>query len=383
MLRKLLLWATLSFAVSGYADLPDYLDMPAEQTPRSLHALYVDLALAGDRIVAVGEYGKILFSDDQGVSWQQAQVPMQSSLTAVDFPSASHGWAVGHDGVILHTADAGKTWTLQLSGRETGAILQAAAQARIAELEAAIAEAEAAGEATDDLSMDLDNAMMSLDEADREAEIGPNRPFMDVVFKNELEGYAVGAFGYYFVTTDGGKTWNDRSVFMPNPEFLSYYSIEQLSDDVMIIAGEFGLLLRSEDGGETWGQVELGYEGTLFACAAGPQTGQAVIAGLRGSFFFSSDLGASWQRVTTNSEASLIGVTAKDGQVTAAGTAATILTGKPAEGYLAPVPMKTRSHMAAVLPQGELFVIAGEGGVKRLTKDGEVLEASYIAGASE
>ena len=36
------------------------------------------------------------------------------------FPTPSTGWAVGHDGVVLHSTDAGRTWTRQLDGRRPG-----------------------------------------------------------------------------------------------------------------------------------------------------------------------------------------------------------------------------------------------------------------------
>jgi hypothetical protein len=38
------------------------------------------------------------------------------TLTAVTFVDDKSGWAVGHDTVILHTADAGETWTKQFGG---------------------------------------------------------------------------------------------------------------------------------------------------------------------------------------------------------------------------------------------------------------------------
>src|SRR4029079_5611384 len=83
------------------------------------------LARAGQRIVAVGQRGHVLYSDDAGKSWKQATVPVSSDLVAVPFPDATHGWAVGHDGVVLHTDDAGVTWTRQLDGRGIGAVLVA------------------------------------------------------------------------------------------------------------------------------------------------------------------------------------------------------------------------------------------------------------------
>ncbi|MBN3816731.1 sialidase, partial [Paraburkholderia sp. Se-20369] len=57
------------------------------------------LAKAGARIVAVGERGVILLSDDDGKHWRPASVtPDQpSTLTQVRFVTPSLGIAVGHD----------------------------------------------------------------------------------------------------------------------------------------------------------------------------------------------------------------------------------------------------------------------------------------------
>ena len=66
---------------------------------------------AGSSIVAVGEYGNVVLSDDDGKTWRQAKsVPTQVTFTAVAFVDDKNGWAVGHDTVILHTSDAGETW---------------------------------------------------------------------------------------------------------------------------------------------------------------------------------------------------------------------------------------------------------------------------------
>ena len=66
--------------------------------------------------LAVGERGIVLLSDDSGMTWRQARVPVSVSLTAVQFVDAEQGWAVGHLGVVLHTEDGGETWHKQLDG---------------------------------------------------------------------------------------------------------------------------------------------------------------------------------------------------------------------------------------------------------------------------
>ena len=67
-------------------------------------------AVAGQRLVAAGARGHIVYSDDRGASWQQAKVPVSADLTALHFVDARQGWAVGHEGVVLHTADGGASW---------------------------------------------------------------------------------------------------------------------------------------------------------------------------------------------------------------------------------------------------------------------------------
>ena len=58
-----------------------------------------------------------------GKTWTQAEhVPVRSTLLDIDFAPDNEleGWAVGHEGVILHTSDGGKTWELQYDGLRYG-----------------------------------------------------------------------------------------------------------------------------------------------------------------------------------------------------------------------------------------------------------------------
>ena len=56
----------------------------AVQSKLAAEALLLGVARAGKRIVAVGEYGNILLSDDDGKTWHQAKdVPTTVTLTAV------------------------------------------------------------------------------------------------------------------------------------------------------------------------------------------------------------------------------------------------------------------------------------------------------------
>lgn len=69
-----------------------------------------DVALAGDKVVVVGERGRILSSHDNGSTWREVSSPVKSSLMSVAFRSEKEGVAVGLDGVVLATHDGGAGW---------------------------------------------------------------------------------------------------------------------------------------------------------------------------------------------------------------------------------------------------------------------------------
>src|SRR5882672_2395982 len=77
----------------------------ADVAPRML---LLDAATVGSDVIAVGERGTILTSNDAAKSWHRATVSATATLTAVTFAdNARHGWAVGHDALILATTDGG------------------------------------------------------------------------------------------------------------------------------------------------------------------------------------------------------------------------------------------------------------------------------------
>jgi photosystem II stability/assembly factor-like uncharacterized protein len=69
-----------------------------------------DISVLGDVLVCVGEFGNIWRSGDRGETWQAVELPIESSLMAVDFRDARNGVAVGLNGMVLVSSDQGKTW---------------------------------------------------------------------------------------------------------------------------------------------------------------------------------------------------------------------------------------------------------------------------------
>src|SRR5450755_3323347 len=95
--------------------LSAWADKPGLSATTMQRLLLEDAERVGKRVVAVGDRGYIVVSDDQGKSWRRAKAPAAPLLTAVDFLDGQLGIAVGHDAVILTTGDGGETWSLRSS----------------------------------------------------------------------------------------------------------------------------------------------------------------------------------------------------------------------------------------------------------------------------
>ena len=87
---------------------------PSLLTTQVNSGLYTWVTRAGNRLVAVGQGGRIILSDDNGKSWRQVETPTSVTLTHDVFVSPQSGWAVGQMGVVLHTSDGGEHWVMQL-----------------------------------------------------------------------------------------------------------------------------------------------------------------------------------------------------------------------------------------------------------------------------
>jgi photosystem II stability/assembly factor-like uncharacterized protein len=270
----------------GQPSAPAALRQPAMVTPKALGAAMLAVAGAGPRLVAAGERGIILYSDDGGRTWRQASVPVSVSLTALQFVDASHGWAVGHQGVVLHSSDGGQHWSKQLDGMRAAALVLQAAEA-------------AAG------AQPGPDQARAVDDARRLVEDGPDKPFLDLYFDSPRSGYVLGAYNLLFKTTDGGATWQPWHGHVANPKGLHLYGMRGAAG-ALYLAGEQGLLLRSTDGGASFAAVPTPYKGSYFGVMA--TRGGALLAyGLRGNAYWSADRGATWSKVDTGIQASLAG----------------------------------------------------------------------------
>jgi photosystem II stability/assembly factor-like uncharacterized protein len=304
-----LISASGSFAQEGDQDQVLW----AIQAPLAARSLLLDVAAAGDRLVAVGDRGHILLSDDNGRSWRQVEVPTRALLTGVHFQGAELGWAVGHDAMILRSRDGGSSWEIVFEAPEEEA------------------------------------------------------PLFGVWFSDPDNGYAFGAYGMYLVTEDGGSTWDWLTV---SDSDFHLHHISRSDTGRLYMAAEAGIIYASDDGGRSWQELPSPYDGSFFGTIT--LGGDSVLLfGLRGHLFRSDDGGQNWQELETDTVAMLNDAVAVDGgRLIVLGLGGAVLVSDDGGSSFSLVPRPDRLGVSAVIQAADGgLILVGEGGVRRLGVD--------------
>jgi photosystem II stability/assembly factor-like uncharacterized protein len=279
----------------------------AEVAPRML--LLAGAQVAPATFIAVGERTTILRSTDAARTWQAATIPpgFTATLTAVSFaPDGQHGWVVGHDALILTTADSGLTWQKSWQGENL---------------------------------------------ADS---------FLDVLALDARHILAVGAYGLCLETTDAGHTWMRRKL---TPDDYHFNRLTRGPTGTLYLAGEHGTLLRSADSGATWQSIESPYDGSFYGII--PLDAQTLLAhGLRGRLYRSADDGKSWQMIALADRVLLAtALQLKSGTLLFAGQARAFYISRDAGRTVTALPVPFTTAVAALLelPEGRVLAL-GEAG---------------------
>lgn len=277
-------------------------------------------------MVAVGERGHVLISEDAGRNWRQILVPTRAMLTAVSFHDSGLGIAVGHDATILRTVDGGRTWQLVYY------------------------------------------------------EPAEERPLLDVYLHDAQHATAVGAYGYYLESRDGGATWQPRELTVVDlgvdvaadagesyPEDFHFNHFAVSSTGRWYMAAEAGNIYRSDDRGATWQRLPSPYEGSFMGVL--PLSGDSLlIYGLQGVLFVSDDAGATWQGVDSGTQSTLTSADLlQDGRVLVAGYSGAVLTADRGLSGVRLTQLERRMGISSTLQleNGDLMLF-GTGGALRM-----------------
>ena len=364
----------------------DLLELPAVKSGAASRTLLLDITTKGEgSYVAVGTFGVIIISEDDGETWEQAQVPASVTLTSVFFPTPELGWAVGHDGLILHSSDGGRNWVKQLDGHELNDQIMEVAERIVTnsreELEALQADETADEYDIEDAEFMLEEAEFALEGAMDDTDAGPVRPLLDVWFRNEREGMVAGSYGMLLLTQDGGKTWRLESDRMDNAEAFHLNRIKAAPDGTVFIAGESGFVYRTRDGGETWDSLQPGYEGSyhgLVIVGLADGTYELVVYGLQGNVYRSLDQGESWDAVDAGTGATLLaGTVLADSSVVLAGSGGAIVKRPVGANAFEAADNPDRRIISGLVQCGQgNLILVGLGGIRKTAADGQPLESA-------
>ncbi|MCV2367743.1 YCF48-related protein [Roseateles oligotrophus] len=139
--------------------------------------------------VAVGNGGRIVSTQDGGLTWQSRFSGTGSELRRVVFVDATTVWAIGANGTVLQSRDAGQTWSISMQGDAV--------------------------------------------------------QLQDIQFLDAQRGWVVGSAGAILSTQDGGKTW--QRIYSGTQKTLN--QVFFVDPRTGWVSGEDGSLLATGTGG--------------------------------------------------------------------------------------------------------------------------------------
>lgn len=308
---------------------------------------------------------------------------LQQDLFSVSFPNQTHGWACGRLGRILHTSDAGATWTVQASGTDL-----------------TLTGISFTDDRTGWVVGDHGTILHTVDGG--RTWLRQQSPvqvyLMGVCFLDPSTGWIAGERAQILHTRDGGKTW---SVQFEGPDVI-LKGVSFCDPEHGWAAGEYGYIYHTRDGGAHWehqagwlrvseetGDVDAGT--SLFAvCAVDPS--EAWVAGMEGYVAVTKDGGTTWQERTKGiPKAHLFGVRANTrGTVLLAGSGVLLASSDGGEtfraasaeppilyGWLYGLCPRSSDGFAAVGRSGWIYFSDGDAASWRRVYPQEQRERSY------
>jgi photosystem II stability/assembly factor-like uncharacterized protein len=236
-----------------------------------------------------GRWGTVLHTADGGKTWTLQLSGTENTLVSIHFVDPQNGWAVGEEGTILHTADGGKTWEKQKSPVP----FYLMKVYFVTPLKGWIV-----GERTHILSTLDGGKTWNIQFKDEDFIL------KSVFFCDPYHGWAVGEYGYIYHTKDGGANWrkqagnfdiSEETGTLEGGNFL--FDVIAVDPQTVWAVGIDGYVIGTVDGGKTWKEVKTGAPRTQLFCVASNRAGTVLIGG-NGTILISTDNGKTWKNPT-------------------------------------------------------------------------------------
>lgn len=278
------------------------------------------VAARGDRVVAAGDFGTLLVSDDAGRRFAAPATGTDQTLYSVELGPGDEIWAAGRDGVVLRSTDAGRGWRrrptpfqrhlfglfapapgavlavgdfgLQLRSRDGGAVWECMPREDVILGGVARAGADAVifGE------FGTLERLQGWDPPARASQlfgVPADMYVFDVWFDAAGEGgLAVGLAGAVLRSSDGGASFTRVAV----PFDADLYGVAG-SGQAVVLVGEGGLVAYSDDGGRSFAEAARPPLPLPLLAAAFATAERVYVVGSRGNVLASGDAGRRFELV--------------------------------------------------------------------------------------
>jgi photosystem II stability/assembly factor-like uncharacterized protein len=259
-----------------------------------------------NHVWAVGARGLILHTADGGKTWTKKVIETESptDFLRIYFWNANIGFITGTQpggfrerSVLFMTKDGGNRWELRdpgVGGRVTGISMINDKVGFIVGGDNAFSRTSDGGE--------------TWEGSDARVRTGETRHNLsDISFGSPTHGWVVGSFGSIYHTSDGGATWEDQHSGVDN----NLEAVHFVDEKTGWIAGQEGVILYTTDGGQTWTQQQTDSDENLVDIdLVDKQIGWAV--GAFGTILHTSDGGQTWIRENTSTSTNLLAIDAAD-----------------------------------------------------------------------
>ncbi|MFK5891545.1 MAG: YCF48-related protein [Flavobacteriaceae bacterium] len=272
---------TTGYVVGNYGYMLKSIDngLSWSQISTGFNGNFNTVNIIDDNNIILSTSNSIVKTDDGGTIWESLSIP-NVTVNKTSFTSSLIGHAVCNGGTILKTIDGGQNWYTTQSTNTFPS-----------DFFTVYFVNETIGFAT----REHDYMFKTTDGGETWVEIsGTVDAIFDFHFLDENNGFATGEYGATYRTNDGGATWSQ--IFFQNGFVggTSMYGIYFQDSNIGYATGARGRIIKTTDGGNTWTPHSITYNDFLQLQFINDNIGYAQ----SGSHFYKTlDGGNSWSLV--------------------------------------------------------------------------------------
>jgi len=278
-----------------------------------------------------GANGALAATTDGGASWEiRSGHPACPVIYGMDFLDENVGLAAGNTAGtsqfgVFKTTDGGRSWTLKLGERASDVLWISSTRALMSNSEQDVWESLDSGETWQVVAGGMDTGIACLTRAGgsnivigvslkgdvwRSPDLGLTWSKMfdglgdfpgkwEASFADASHGWIVGPGGFYYMTQDGGLTWQQKSSGC-NPQLTD---IQMFDASYGLAIGHNGYMFRTTNGGAFWDVQKLEVTGQIWGRDEDltvldiVDRDFAVVAGPGGTVFKTNDGGDTWTSI--------------------------------------------------------------------------------------